>query len=55
MAEGSQMAVYVNGFLLAEFEDESFSEGKFGVTIAASDTPGFTVTITDAEYWELPQ
>ena len=55
MAEGSQMAVYVNGFLLAEFEDESYSEGKFGVTIAASDTPGFTVTITDVEYWELPQ
>lgn len=55
MAEGNQMAVYVNGFLLGEFEDDSYVEGKFGVSVAASDTPGFTVTITDAEYWELPQ
>jgi len=55
MAEGSQMGVYVNGFLLAEFEDASYPEGKFGVSIAASDTPGFSVTITDVEYWEIPQ
>jgi hypothetical protein len=54
MAEGPQLSVYVNGFLLAEVQDESYSQGKFGVSIAAAETPGYTVEITDAVYWELP-
>jgi hypothetical protein len=54
MAEGPQLSVYVNGFLLAEVQDASYSQGKFGVSIAAAETPGYTVQVTDAVYWELP-
>lgn len=54
LAEGSKLSVYVNGFLLGEVEDDAFGTGTFGISIAASDTPGFTFTMTEAVYWELP-
>jgi hypothetical protein len=54
MAEGNMLSVYVNGFLLGEVEDDTFDTGTFGISIAAADTPGFTMTMTEAVYWELP-
>ncbi|MGD9092189.1 MAG: hypothetical protein PVF74_05050 [Anaerolineales bacterium] len=54
MAEGNLLSVYINGFLLGEIEDDAFDMGTFGISIAAADTPGFMVTMTEAVYWELP-
>ncbi|MCK5428092.1 MAG: hypothetical protein KAI94_01400 [Anaerolineales bacterium] len=54
MAEGTNLSVYVNGFLHGEAVDESYDKGMFGISVAAADTPGFTVTVTEVLYWELP-
>lgn len=54
MAEGTDLSVYVNGFLVGEAADETYDRGTFGISIAASDTPGFTATVTEVLYWELP-
>lgn len=54
MAEGANLSIYANGFLLGEAVDETYDRGTFGISIAAADTPGFTVTVTEVLYWELP-
>lgn len=53
MAQGDELAVYANGHLLAEFSDDSHAKGTFGAFIAASKTPGFTVTVSRVAYWDL--
>ncbi len=53
LAQGDELAVYANGHLLAEFEDDRHEKGTFGAFIAASKTPGFTVTVSQVVYWDL--
>lgn len=53
LARGSDLSVYVNGHLLAEFEDDSYARGTFGVLIAASKTAGFTATVREVVCWSL--
>jgi hypothetical protein len=54
LADGAEFSFYINGHLVAEFRDNTFDKGVFGAYIAAAETPGFTVSITQAAYWELP-
>jgi len=54
-AEGDHFALYVNGFEIAEASDLTYTEGTFGVNIAAAETEGFTVDVTEAKLWELPE
>lgn len=54
-AEGDQYRLYVNGFQIGEFTDDTYTdEGTFGVAFAATDTLNFTVEVTEARAWELP-
>jgi hypothetical protein len=53
MAQGDELSVYANGHLLAEFRDDRHEKGTFGALIAASKTPGFTVTVSEVVYWDL--
>jgi hypothetical protein len=53
-AEGETLRLYADGALLAETSDDAFSEGMFGVFIAAAETPGFQVRVDDLAYWALP-
>lgn len=45
--------LYANGKLLAEFEDDKFDEGRFGLVIGADQTEGFTVYVDEVAYWTL--
>jgi hypothetical protein len=53
-ADGEKLSVYVNGVLLEEVRDDTYDQGAFGAFIAAAETEGFTVEISEAAYWELP-
>jgi hypothetical protein len=53
-ALGQQIKLYANDKLLMETQDDRFSGGYFGLFIGAFSTPGFTVSISDVKYWELP-
>jgi len=52
--KGSKLTGYINGHQVFEKTDSAFSKGRFGVLVAASDTPGFTAYLSQAVYWKLP-
>ena len=54
MADGSKLSVYINGHLVDEVEDDTYSKGKFGTFIASENTPNFSVAVSKAAYWDLP-
>ncbi len=53
-AKNSQLTGYINGNQVFELNDSTFSKGRFGVMVAASDTPGFTAYLDRVVYWKLP-
>ncbi len=54
MASGATHKLYVNGRLIAEVQDDTFTDaGSFGAVIAAKNTPNFTVSIDEFAYWNL--
>jgi hypothetical protein len=50
----SKLTGYINGFQVFELNDATFSKGRIGVVVAATNTPGFTSYLTQAVYWKLP-
>jgi hypothetical protein len=54
MAEGSLITGYINGKKLFELNDATFSGDQFGVLIASPNTAGFTVSLSQLVYWNLP-
>ncbi len=52
--KGTKLTGYINGHQVFEKTDSSFSKGRFGVLVAATDTPGFTAYLSQAVYWKLP-
>ncbi|HEX2979030.1 MAG TPA: hypothetical protein VHO48_02080 [Anaerolineaceae bacterium] len=55
LARGDHFSLYVNGSLVGETQDQSFSQGVFGIFQAASETADYTVSIDDVSYWILSQ
>ena len=53
-AEADRLVLYVNGFQVGEARDSTFSQGTFGVNIAAAETVGFKVDVIEAKVWDLP-
>jgi hypothetical protein len=54
MTKGSTLTGYINGQFVFEVTDSTFDKGRWGVMVAASNTPGFKAVITQAAYWKLP-
>jgi len=54
MAIGDRLIVYVNGELVGEARDNTFSKGYFGVFVGARDTEKFTIKVDQVRYWENP-
>ena len=52
--KGSDITGYINGSKVFEVSDDTFSKGRFGVLVAASNTPGFTAYLSQVVYWKLP-
>ena len=51
--QGETIRLYANSQLLAEFEDDMFDEGRFGLVIGADQTEGFEVFVDEVAYWIL--
>ncbi len=51
--QGKTIRLYANNILLAEFEDDMFDEGRFGLVIGASKTEGFITYVDQVAYWIL--
>ena len=54
MAIGDRLILYVNGELVGEARDNTFSKGYFGVFVGARDTENFTIKVDQVRYWENP-
>jgi hypothetical protein len=54
MVKNSKLTGFINGHQVFELNDSTFTKGRFGVMVAASNTPGFTAYLTQAAYWKLP-
>ena len=52
--EGNTISGYTNGKKLFEIEDSTYDGSRFGVLIAAPNTAGFTVNLSQLAYWNLP-
>lgn len=51
--KGTDIRLYANGHLLAEFTDNSFDHGQFGLVIGSVNTQNFTINVTQVAYWNL--
>jgi hypothetical protein len=51
--DGETIRLYANGQLLAEFTDDQFDAGKFGLFIGSPDTTNFTVYVDEVATWDL--
>ncbi|MCJ7718022.1 MAG: hypothetical protein MUO54_16085 [Anaerolineales bacterium] len=52
--KGPKITGFINGHQVFEKTDSTFNKGRFGVLVAATDTPGFTAFLSQAVYWKLP-
>lgn len=54
MAVGDRMILYINGVLLTEVKDATFTEGSFGIFVGARQTDQFTIAVDEMSYWKNP-
>jgi hypothetical protein len=54
MAEGDRLALYANGNLLSEVQDDTYEQGAFGVFVGAVNTDDFKLEISQVAYWDIP-
>lgn len=52
--KGDKITGYINGRQIFEITDSTFSSGRMGVVVAASNTAGFTAYLDQVVYWKLP-
>ncbi len=53
LAQGSKISLYVNGTLVGETDDSTYSSGYFGALVAANQTAGFRVDLDLIRLWKL--
>ncbi|TFG49645.1 MAG: hypothetical protein E4H33_01835 [Anaerolineales bacterium] len=50
---GTTLTGFINGHQIFELDDSTFGTGRFGVLVAATNTPGFTAYLSEIVYWKL--
>lgn len=51
--DGNKLSLYANDSLLTELTDISYEKLYFGVFVGAPETDGFTVRVSNLNYWSL--
>jgi hypothetical protein len=52
-SEGSRLTIYINGKMIKEVQDSTFSNGMFGFFISGNATPNFTIEVETLDYWKF--
>jgi hypothetical protein len=50
---GITLSGYINGHQVFDIDDSTFGAGRFGILIAATNTPGFTAYLSEIAYWAI--
>lgn len=53
--KGDDIRLYANSYKLAEFTDDTFDHGQFGLAIGSANTNNFTVYVDKVSLWDLSQ
>jgi hypothetical protein len=51
----NELRVYANAHLLAEFSDDTYDKGQFGLAVGSANTENFIASVDLVEYWEFDQ
>jgi hypothetical protein len=51
MASGENLKLYINGKMVHEIVDPTFSQGYFGLFVNSEKTPNLTVKVNEVDYW----
>jgi hypothetical protein len=51
--KGNNLRLYANGYKLAEFTDNTFDHGQFGLVIGSINTHNLTVNVDQVAYWKF--
>ncbi len=51
--KGTDIRLYANGHKIAEFTDNTYDHGQFGLVIGSVNTNNFTVYVDQVAYWDL--
>lgn len=54
LAVGSNLKIFINGVMVAEFIDDTYSGGIFGLMIRAGDSQEFKVDLDQIATWSVP-
>ena len=54
LAAESNISLYINGGMVGEFVDKTYSGGSFGVFIDPDTTENFSIKIDEMSYWNNP-
>lgn len=54
MAVGDRLILYINGVLITEVKDATFTEGYFGLFVGARQTEDFTIAVDEVNIWKDP-
>ncbi len=52
-AVGDTITIVANGYEIAQFKDDEYSAGRYGVFVRASSTSNYTYRLTKIAYWDL--
>ena len=55
LVKGSNLSVYVNGYLLKTIQEATYPSGYFGVFVNGKNTTNYTVNFDEISYWKDPQ
>lgn len=54
MAVADRLILYINGVLITEVKDNTFSSGSFGLFVGARETTDFTISVDEISFWKNP-
>jgi len=54
MADGANLALYINGEKVTQLTDNAYLTGKFGLFVGADNVEDLTVWVDYVRYWDLP-
>jgi len=53
MAVGDNLRLYINGYFIAEYTNDWFDRGQFGLMIGPNQTQNFTVAVPQIALWQF--
>jgi hypothetical protein len=52
-AEGNTLKLIINDVQVAEFENDEFDEGQFGLLVGSTNTANLDIFVEKVSYWIL--